>query len=147
VAADQAFRLFDLAIDFCEDVPPLPRASVARIADIFTAHGATAKVSSIHVNGWFGAFDKLTMARRFMHEVDGINLEDHSDAYAFVGDSPNDASMFAALRHTFGVANVRPFLDQMPHAPAFALICASSTFSMAAPASATAVEPAGRAAR
>src|SRR5215469_13335357 len=46
VAADQAYREADLAIDFCEDVPPLPRAAVDRIVEIFVRHGAVAKVSS-----------------------------------------------------------------------------------------------------
>src|SRR5262249_44430150 len=54
IAADQAYREADLAIDFCEDVPALPREAVECIVQIFTRHGATAKVSSIHVNGWFG---------------------------------------------------------------------------------------------
>ena len=31
---------------------------------IFERHGAHAKVSSIHVNGWFGDYDKLTTSRR-----------------------------------------------------------------------------------
>jgi len=43
VAADQAYREADLAIDFCEDVPALPRAAVDRIVEIFAKHGATAK--------------------------------------------------------------------------------------------------------
>ena len=55
--------LADLAIDFCEDVPPLPRADIERIVAIFERHGAHAKVSSIHVNGWFGDYDKLTTSR------------------------------------------------------------------------------------
>ena len=50
----------DLAIDFCEDVPALPHDDVVRIVKIFERHGAHAKVSSIHVNGWFGDYDKLT---------------------------------------------------------------------------------------
>src|SRR5262249_161180 len=54
IASDQPYRLADLAIDFCEDVPPLPQAEVERIVAIFTRHGAKAKVSSVHVNGWFG---------------------------------------------------------------------------------------------
>ena len=67
--------LADLAIDFCEDVPPLPHdddrcASSA----IFEAHGAHAKVSSIHVNGWFGDYDKLTTSKAMMAELFGVDL-------------------------------------------------------------------------
>src|SRR5882724_9177670 len=54
IASDQPYRATDLAIDFCEDVAPLPRDDVLRIVKIFEQHGAHAKVSSIHVNGWFG---------------------------------------------------------------------------------------------
>ena len=60
IASDQPYRLADLAIDFCEDVPPLPRSDIERIVAIFERHGAHAKISSIHVNGWFGDYDKLT---------------------------------------------------------------------------------------
>ena len=37
IASDQPYRLADLAIDFCEDVPPLPRAEVERIVAILSA--------------------------------------------------------------------------------------------------------------
>jgi hypothetical protein len=56
-------READLAIDFCEDVPALPMPSVEAVKAIFEADGATAKISSIHVNGWFGDYDKLSMSR------------------------------------------------------------------------------------
>ena len=75
VSADQAYREADLAIDFCEDVAPLPRAAVGRIKEIFEEEGATAKISSIHVNGWFGAYDKLTMTRRFAREILGLDID------------------------------------------------------------------------
>lgn len=118
IASDQSYREYDLAIDFCEDVPPLPPGDIRRIVDIFEAHGATAKVSSIHVNGWFGDFDKLTMAKRFAEEVIGISPDTDNEAFAFCGDSPNDEPMFAFFTHSFGVANVRSFLDQMTYHPA-----------------------------
>ena len=69
IASDQAYREIDVAIDFCEDVPPLPLATAQKIAEAFHAEGAAAKVSSIHVNAWFGAHDKLTMSRRFLSEA------------------------------------------------------------------------------
>ncbi|MBT7044565.1 MAG: HAD-IIB family hydrolase, partial [Gammaproteobacteria bacterium] len=60
ISADQLYREADLAIDFCEDVPPLSQADVSRIVDLFEQQGASAKISSIHVNGWFGRYDKLS---------------------------------------------------------------------------------------
>jgi HAD superfamily hydrolase (TIGR01484 family) len=62
VASDQFTRMFDLAIDFAEDVKPLDDSEIQKIVDCFRAHGATAKVSNIHVNGWFGQHDKLSVA-------------------------------------------------------------------------------------
>ena len=75
LASDQLYREADLAIDFCEDVPPLPRAAVDRIVALMEAEGMTAKVSSIHVNGWFGGYDKLAMTRTLLAEAFGIDLD------------------------------------------------------------------------
>ena len=116
VAADQHFRDTDLAIDFCEDVTPLAAKDVQRIQTIFEAAGAVAKISSIHVNGWFGSHDKLTMTQRFCREILNVELHDILEEAIFVGDSPNDAPMFAYFKHAFGVANVRDFtaMDAYP---------------------------------
>lgn len=119
LASDQQYRECDLAIDFCEDVPPLPRPAVDRIVALFEAAGATAKVSSIHVNGWFGHWDKLAMTRIFLAECYGADLDAVRDQIVFAGDSPNDAPMFAYFRHSVGVANVRPFLDRIAAPPAY----------------------------
>jgi HAD superfamily hydrolase (TIGR01484 family) len=63
LASDQPYRETDLAIDYCEDVPPLPLEAAERIAALMREAGLSAKVSSIHVNGWFGDYDKLAMSR------------------------------------------------------------------------------------
>ncbi len=117
VAADQAYRESDLAIDFCEDVAPLAGAEVDRIVEIFERHGATAKISSIHVNGWFGEYDKLTTARRLLAEVFGTDLDRERESIVFAGDSPNDAPMFGFFPNAVGVANVRDFADRLAHKP------------------------------
>ena len=117
IASDQPYRLADLAIDFCEDVPPLSRAEVDRIVAVFERHGATAKISSIHVNGWFGSYDKLTTSKTMMAELFGIDLEREADRYVFSGDSPNDSPMFGFFPNGVGVANVREFAGAMAHLP------------------------------
>jgi len=119
LASDQPYRETDLAVDFCEDVPRLPAAAVERIVSIMEASGMTAKRSSIHVNGWFGHYDRLGMTRTLMQERFGVDLERARADYAFVGDSPNDAPMFAFFPHSVGVANVRDFLERMPVRPTF----------------------------
>jgi HAD superfamily hydrolase (TIGR01484 family) len=119
LASDQHYRESDLAIDFCEDVQALPRAEVDRIVALMRAEGMTAKVSSIHVNGWFGDYDKLAMTRTLFAEVFGIDLDRERESFAFVGDSPNDAPMFAFFPNAVGVANVRAWLDHIATPPAY----------------------------
>jgi HAD superfamily hydrolase (TIGR01484 family) len=119
LASDQRYREADIAIDFREDVSPLPRAAVDRIVALMQAEGLTAKVSSIHVNGWFGTYDKLTMTRRLLAEAFAIDLDAERHRFVFVGDSPNDAPMFAFFPHAVGVANVREFTDRIATLPAW----------------------------
>jgi len=117
VASDQAYREADLAIDFCEDVTPLPPEAIDRILAVFARHGATAKVSSIHVNGWYGAYDKLPMARRLLSEAFAIDADADRACIVFAGDSPNDGPMFGHFPHGVGVANVLDFADRLHHKP------------------------------
>jgi HAD superfamily hydrolase (TIGR01484 family) len=119
IAADQTFREADLAIDYREDVAPLPEDAIARIVGLFEAAGAAAKVSSIHVNGWFGDYDKLAMSRRLLEERFGLNPKAALGQVLFVGDSPNDAPMFAYFTHAVGVANVRDFAGRLAAEPAW----------------------------
>ncbi len=119
IASDQLYREADLAIDFCEDVPRLPFAQVDRIVAIMRAAGMTAKISSIHVNGWFGEYDKLGMTKRLMQERYATDLERARTHYLFIGDSPNDAPMFKFFPNAVGVANVADFGARLTDAPAF----------------------------
>ncbi len=119
VSADQAYREADLAIDFCEDVPPLPIKDVDQIVRCFNDAGAQAKISSIHVNGWFGDYDKLSMTRLFFEEVFKVNLDEMKERVVFTGDSPNDSPMFSYFPHSVGVANVLHFKERMDCNPAW----------------------------
>ena len=119
VASDQLYREADLAIDFCEDIAPLPVESVNRIVALFGEAGAVAKVSSIHVNGWYGAYDKLSMTRVFVRAAFGLDLDAARNRFIFCGDSPNDAPMFAFFPFACGVANVMDFAGRMTAMPAF----------------------------
>ncbi|MSQ50301.1 MAG: HAD-IIB family hydrolase [Betaproteobacteria bacterium] len=119
LAADQSYRETDLAIDFCEDVARLPIHAVEHIVALMQARGLTAKVSSIHVNGWFGGYDKLAMSVRVLKEELGIDMHADPRACVFIGDSPNDAPMFGAFPLSVGVANVREFAGRMEHEPKY----------------------------
>ena len=119
LASDQFCRMMDLAIDFCEDVKALPPDEIQKIVSIFKKHGAQAKVSSIHVNGWFGEYNKLSMSLRFLLDEFGIDAKQAKVKCAFSGDSPNDEPMFEYFPNSFAVANIQNFISQIKHAPQF----------------------------
>ena len=119
MASDQRYREADIAIDFCEDVPRMPRACVERIKALMEDEGLTARISSIHVNGWLGDYDKLSSCRLFMQEQFGIDLADAKAQFVFAGDSPNDATLFGYFPYSVGVANVMDFADSLSSAPSF----------------------------
>jgi hydroxymethylpyrimidine pyrophosphatase-like HAD family hydrolase len=79
--------------------------------------GAEAKISSIHVNCWFGKYDKLGMSLHLLKEVFGE--ADPKDCTVFFGDSPNDEPMFAYFPNSCAVANILPFMDKIKHLPAY----------------------------
>ncbi len=121
LASDQFSRLMDLAIDFCEDVKPLPKTSVQKIVEIFEKHGAMAKVSSIHVNGWFGQYDKLSTCKEFLKREFNLQIKTNTDLQnaCFVGDSPNDEPMFKSFPLSFAVANISKFINDLQFKPKF----------------------------
>jgi HAD superfamily hydrolase (TIGR01484 family) len=119
IASDQPYRETDLAIDYCEDVLALGWKEVEKICEIFKQHGAKSKISSIHVNGWFGDYDKLKMTRVFVQERWAIDLDEAKERFLFCGDSPNDEPMFQYFPHTAGVKNILRFAGRMHHLPAF----------------------------
>lgn len=117
IAKDQFARMFDLAIDFAEEAPQLSRSEVQQIYAACTQHGAVAKISSIHVNAWFGDYSKLGMSEVFLREYHNVDIHSSADGVAYLGDSPNDSPMFAAVPLSVGVANVHDFRDQLDPPP------------------------------
>ena len=117
-AEDNAWRVCDLALDFAEAVERLPLESAKIAQSVFEAGGATAKISHIHVNAWFGHHDKRSTALRALSEALDIR---ERERVAYIGDSPNDAPMFEAFPLSFGVSGVRDYLSVMDHAPAHIL--------------------------
>jgi hypothetical protein len=119
LASDQNYREADLAVDFCEDVPRLSWDAIDGICSIFKTHGATCKVSSIHVNGWFGNYSKLDMTRTLVRELWNMDLETDKHRFVYLGDSPNDEPMFQFFPLSVGVNNVLAFTDRMTFLPAY----------------------------
>ncbi len=119
IASDQFSRLFDLAVDFAEDVSPLTSAQIQKIVEVFKSHGATAKVSNIHVNGWYGNHDKLKTCLHYLKREFNLDPNAAQSQCIFVGDSPNDEPMFAHFQNSFAVANIKEFLNQITNKPSY----------------------------
>jgi HAD superfamily hydrolase (TIGR01484 family) len=119
IASDQFARLFDLAVDFSEDVTPLNEKNIGKIVAIFAKHGAHAKVSNIHVNGWFGDYDKVSTCRQYLKKEFGMTEDRMKKECVFIGDSPNDEPMFGFFPHSFAVANIKEFLPRLKHKPGY----------------------------
>lgn len=119
LASDQFCRIMDIAIDFCEDVPRLSDSEINKICQIFIQNGAQAKVSSIHVNAWFGTYDKLKMSLDFLNSEFKVTPDQAKNICAFCGDSPNDEPMFAFFPNSFAVANIKKFVKNLQHPPQY----------------------------
>ena len=120
LASDQPYRELDLAIDYCEDVAPLSPASVDDIVSHFVEAGANVKVSSIHVNGWFGDWNKREMVFRIAKTWWDLDLGGPDAAVVvFIGDSPNDEPMFEALPISIAVAGFAQWAKRVTHLPKY----------------------------
>ncbi len=125
-ASDQPYRDFDLAIDICEDVPRWNDVDVQALLSLCQAEGAHAKLSSIHVNTWFGDYDKRKGMEAWLGRgAPGLKcgpglrvprLPEWGE-WLFIGDSPNDEPMFAAFPFSVGVANLAQYLPKLTHPP------------------------------
>lgn len=118
LSQDSAGRETDIAIDHSE-FSHLPPALIAQAVAIMQSEGMTATVSSIHINGWYGAHNKLEGARWIVRELFGRDLEAELGRWAYVGDSTNDQLMFAHFPHSVGVANIRRFEHELTHKPRY----------------------------
>lgn len=118
LSEDSPGRETDIAIDHSEFVH-LPPEDIARAVQIMQSAGMNATVSSIHINGWFGAHNKLEGARWIVRELFGRNLGTEMNRWVYVGDSTNDQLMFEAFPHSVGVANIRRFEAELSHKPRY----------------------------
>ncbi|WP_183309563.1 HAD-IIB family hydrolase [Devosia subaequoris] len=111
-AHDQRLRVADVAIDIVGKA----RSEVEALAQQIREIGGTVAISSVHINTWIGAYNKQTMSERLLAQW-GIMAQEITDTVSFVGDSRNDAPMFAMVTKSFGVANIGPVLEHLPTPP------------------------------
>ncbi len=138
-ASDNPFRQVDYALDYCEEVTRVSADQVAQAIAMFTSAGFSARASSVHINAWRGQFDKGPMTQRLLDDhfssharghncgegetgstaAEIVNGDNLPERWIFVGDAPNDASMFAMFPRSVGVANILSSIDQLPVKPAY----------------------------
>ncbi len=119
LAKDQPYRIFDYAIDYAEEPPFLSESEVKEVlADLNRIPEITAKLSSIHINYWWGKHTKVTAAEFWLANF-GKDLAITKENVLYCGDSPNDEPLFAYFPLSLGVANVRKYLPQMKSHPAY----------------------------
>jgi HAD superfamily hydrolase (TIGR01484 family) len=118
LAQDSPGRLTDIAIDHSE-FSHLDPAAIDQVVRLMQAAGMTATVSSIHINGWFGAHNKWSGAQWMLQHLFGRRLDDECARWVYVGDSTNDQLMFRHFPHSVGVANLRRFAAELQHWPAW----------------------------
>lgn len=132
-ASDQGYREYDLAIDICEDVPTWKPSDVDALLALCHAQGAHAKLSSIHVNAWFGEYDKASGFKHWLSagapglgSSNGGRVRSASkvrvpewNEWLFIGDSPNDEPLFKVFEQSVGVANLKRYLPTLTHPPTY----------------------------
>ena len=119
LARDQSYRLTDVAIDYAQDItPPAIEDKDACLAALI-AMGLNAKASSIHINVCSQGYDKFSMAQRVLSQVYGLSEAEQQQQVLYVGDAPNDESMFARFPLSVGVANIAEHLSIMRHVPRY----------------------------
>jgi HAD superfamily hydrolase (TIGR01484 family) len=119
IAKDQFCRLFDIAFDFAEESPILPLSSAIRLKEICESFGARSKISSIHVNSWFGNYDKLSMTELFLKSKFGYDSISDNESVMFFGDSPNDEPMFARFKFSCVVSDLERYEGSINAYPGF----------------------------
>ena len=117
LALDQSFRFVDVAVDYNQQ-QKLSADQVRAVQGALTAQGFHVRQSSIHLNVWIGDFDKAAMSVRVGAELFGLSEAELRHRAVFIGDAPNDESMFRRFPRSVGVANIREHLGVMDHRPA-----------------------------
>ncbi|GAB4218308.1 MAG: HAD-IIB family hydrolase [Rhodoferax sp.] len=117
-AQDLGGRDTDLAFDYAEHHHLTP-AQVQQVVDILQDEGMHTSVSSIHIHGCYGDFNKWQGACWLVQRLYGRSLAQELARWVFVGDSGNDQPMFQHFAHSVGVANIRRCADSLTHLPRY----------------------------
>lgn len=105
-ADDVRARISDRTFDIGEHRHVAPER-VEEAASYLREQGARVFVSSVHLHATFDYADKASATVRLLAADSGLDATAVRHAYAYLGDSENDASCFACFAVSIGVRNLR----------------------------------------
>jgi len=120
LSSDQFARIYDVAFDHGSEPPYLDARQIAKVVEVCRSMGAGTAVSSIHVNAWFGSFDKYQGTKAFFADVLGLDEATMIQKSCYCGDAPNDQVMFSHFPLSFGVGNIKKHVHSMQVLPRYA---------------------------
>ncbi|MBQ5897638.1 MAG: hypothetical protein IIW81_04150, partial [Oscillospiraceae bacterium] len=87
------------------------------VLDAVKEIGAKGNISSIHINTWFGDYDKLPMSLLYIKEHYGV--ENPEECVIYFGDAANDEEMFGFFPKACAVANFMKYAEYAKHLPTY----------------------------
>lgn len=115
VATDQFARMTDIAFDICEERVGLSSEIQQKLISFLRKKHMNYKISSIHINAWFGNYTKRTACEKLIKIIE--EKEKKTVHSLFIGDSPNDEPLFEIADVSIGVANIKRYLPSMKFIP------------------------------
>lgn len=119
LSSDQFSRIYDVAFDHGTEQPKLSEDIINKIENICKKCGASTAISSIHINAWFGKYNKKIGTFDFMREVYKENEKSLKECSVYIGDAPNDQVMFEAFPLSFAPVNIYDKEEELIHKPTF----------------------------
>ena len=102
LSSDQYARIYDIAYD----KRTLDTKDVEHLKDVVRSFGANYAESSIHLNVWFGDYDKAKGIKEFLPYITDEDISSFIDHSVYLGDSFNDQIMFYLFPISIGMQSV-----------------------------------------
>ncbi len=113
LSSDQYARIYDVAFDKKKNTPE----DIDKIKEIALSLGASFTESSIHLNVWFGSYDKRNGLLLFLPDIYPGKEQEFFEKAVYFGDSYNDQPLFSLFNLSIGMHSVedsRSDFDNLP---------------------------------
>ncbi len=114
-SSDQFARVFDIAYD----KKKMSGAEKKALKNILTLFGASSAESSIHINAWFGSYNKKNALKYFLPNALGITEEEYLEKGMYIGDSLNDEPLFEYFPLSVGMHTVEDMRSSFKGLPTY----------------------------